>query len=610
MGVRNPGLDQAQMAIVSHQDDDILFMSRDLQAQINSGNPMTTVFMTAGDAGLDPNYWQERENGAKAAYAEMAGYDAWVDETIQIIVDGEIFEVATSFLADRPEIRLYFLRLPDGPGGNGTETQGYQSLEKLWMGEIDQLTSVDGTSEYSRQDLLDVLNVLMDTHQPGGLMVQDPYSRYSAGDHSDHQYAARFSMLAQQYYDAPHTVTSYIGYAIRNLPETVFGADYERSLSIFREYAVHDYRTIRGYDMDGTPLVLRSYEGYLARQHVVDDYGTYWLNEFGVLSGSWSRTNTERLLADVSGDGVADLVGFGTTGVRVSGATMIGFNESREWSADFTQRAGWRVTRHERELGDVDGDGRADVVAFGEHGAYVALSNGAGFDAGQLWLNDFGYVAGWRVGRNERLVADVNGDGLDDIVGFAAQGVRVGLSDGTAFGRGTLWTDEFMFRAANIDPTRHEREAADVNGDGRADLILFGEQGAYVALSNGTGFDAAELWINNFGAQPGYGGWKVGTNERHVADVNGDGMADIVGFGAGGVWVALSNGHSFEPGTRWQVGAFARAENWDPARHLRQVADVNGDGMADIVWVDDYGARVSISTGNSFVLQTYDDFVF
>ena len=42
---------------------------------------------------------------------------------------------------------------------------------------------------------------------------------------------------------------------------------------------------------------------------------------------------------------------------------------------EFGQRAGeWRVDRHPRMLGDVTGNGRADIVGFGETGVHVAVT--------------------------------------------------------------------------------------------------------------------------------------------------------------------------------------------------------------------------------------------
>ncbi len=58
------------------------------------------------------------------------------------------------------------------------------------------------------------------------------------------------------------------------------------------------------------------------------------------------------------------------------------FAQPEIWSHDFA----WDSNRAQpRMLADVNGDGRADVVGFAAHGVYVSLSSGAGFDAAGRW---------------------------------------------------------------------------------------------------------------------------------------------------------------------------------------------------------------------------------
>jgi Matrixin/FG-GAP-like repeat/Putative peptidoglycan binding domain len=91
---------------------------------------------------------------------------------------------------------------------------------------------------------------------------------------------------------------------------------------------------------------------------------------------------------------------------------------------------GWRVERHPRFLADLTGDRRADIIGFGDAGPYVSLNNGNGtFQPIQLVFDNFGYVAGgWRVERHPRFLADLTGDGRADIIGFGDAGVYVSLS--------------------------------------------------------------------------------------------------------------------------------------------------------------------------------------
>jgi chromate transport protein ChrA len=128
------------------------------------------------------------------------------------------------------------------------------------------------------------------------------------------------------------------------------------------------------------------------------------------------------------------------------------------------------------------------------------------------------------------MLADVNGDGLADIIGFGYRGTYVALSNGAGFDTPTTWIANFAYGAGGwISQDKYPRMLADVNGDGLADIIGFGYRGTYVALSNGAGFDTPTMWITNF--TYGAGGW-ISQKEfpRIVFDLNGDSKADIIGL--------------------------------------------------------------------------------
>ncbi|AKJ03495.1 Rhs family protein [Archangium gephyra] len=269
---------------------------------------------------------------------------------------------------------------------------------------------------------------------------------------------------------------------------------------------------------------------------VVQLYGdVLWSREFGY-DASWRVEYHPRTAADVNGDGRADIVGFSHGGVIVALSTGSGFTPGQLWLADFGYTASWRVEYHPRTLADVNGDGRADIVGFSHGGVIVALSTGTGFTPAQFWLADFGYTASWRVEYHPRTLADVNGDGRADIVGFSHGGVIVALSTGTGFTPGQLWLAEFGYNASwRVE--YHPRTLADVNGDGRADIVGFSHGGVIVALSTGTGFTPAQFWLASFGYSAG--DWRVEKHPRTLADINGNGRADIIGFGNAGVYTHL-----------------------------------------------------------------------
>jgi hypothetical protein len=286
-----------------------------------------------------------------------------------------------------------------------------------------------------------------------------------------------------------------------------------------------------------------------------------------------------------------------------------GFATQTRWSTNFGNAAGaggWSNDVNIRMLADVNGDGRQDVVGFAGDGVRVALSTGNGFATQTRWNTYFssgsGAEGGWSNDLHIRTMADVNGDGKQDVVGFGNDGVHVALSTGTSFSTQTLWYSGYFggASAGGWSNDVHVRMLADVNGDGKQDVVGFSTIGVHVALSTGTSFSTQALWYSGyFGSGASAGGWNNTVHIRTMADVNGDGKQDVVGFGNDGVHVALSTGTSFSTQTLWYSGYFggASAGGWNNTAHLRIMADVNGDGKQDVVGFADDGVHVALSTG-------------
>ena len=84
------------------------------------------------------------------------------------------------------------------------------------------------------------------------------------------------------------------------------------------------------------------------------------------------------------------------------------------------------------------------------------------------------------------------------------------------------------------------RFVADLTGNGRADIVGFGLDGVWVSLNNGNGtFEPPNMVLSAFSSHTG---WMIERHPRFLADLAGDQRADIVGFGDAGVWTALNNG--------------------------------------------------------------------
>ncbi|MHA7287976.1 FG-GAP-like repeat-containing protein [Arthrobacter sp. MDT3-44] len=327
------------------------------------------------------------------------------------------------------------------------------------------------------------------------------------------------------------------------------------------------------------------------------------VDNFAYSAGGWRVEKHPRFLADVTGDGRADIVGFGDAGVWVSLNNGNGtFKAPAKVVDNFAYSAGgWWVEKHPRFLADVTGDGRADIVGFGDAGVWVSLNNGNGtFRAPAKVVDNLAYSAGgWRVEKHPRFLADVTGDGRADIVGFGDAGVWVSLNNGNGtFKAPAKVVDNFAYSAGGWRVEKHPRFLADVTGDGRADIVGFGDAGVWVSLNNGNGtFRAPVKVVDNFAYSAG--GWRVEKHPRFLADVTGDGRADIVGFGDAGVWVSLNNGNGTFKAPAKVVDNFAySAGGWRVEKHPRFLADVTGDGRADIVGFGDAGVWVSLNNGD------------
>lgn len=251
-------------------------------------------------------------------------------------------------------------------------------------------------------------------------------------------------------------------------------------------------------------------------------------------------------------------------------------------------------------VADVNGDGAPDIVAFDYANDTVItwLNLGSGtFNAAITTPLDQtnGFAA-------QTFLADVNGDGKADLIYTTtvsqsntsttiALEVQLGAGDGT-FGTAADAKVQQLTIPASVNLQQQSGfTLADLNGDGKLDIALalpedFGQNGTYVvttALGNGDGtfgtlgtttpISAAVAGINlgRFTIVP------FTTAGIYIADVNGDGNADVVSDINGVLEVALSTGSN----------TFSAAVTSDESA-IDDVAsgailDVNGDGKPD--WV-------------------------
>jgi hypothetical protein len=132
-----------------------------------------------------------------------------------------------------------------------------------------------------------------------------------------------------------------------------------------------------------------------------------------------------------------------------------------------------------------------------------------GFAAVNTWLSSQ-YGTGTWTDNNlyPRMLVDVNGDGLPDIVGFSPQNVYVAINAGNNTFNAPIYalSDQFSVAKGYADNKTAPRFVVDVNGDGLPDIVGFHANGVYVSLNNGNGtFAAPQLVLaNQFGPNQGF----------------------------------------------------------------------------------------------------------
>jgi len=270
------------------------------------------------------------------------------------------------------------------------------------------------------------------------------------------------------------------------------------------------------------------------------------------------------------------------------------------------------AARSYQQLVDLDGNGVLDYAYPSEPGLlppwghWMVRRNSPNGTATSTGLTRSG---------DNFLTLDYNGDGHGDILQFV-QGNGLQLLRGRAT-TPYLELGSFVVGISNLpagidDPLDENAVAADINGDGRDDIIWTHADKLYARISGAGGGDPEEIQLEaGPGSLPGYLGCSPrAENALQVQGVDGarlrvvqfdsDGRADILlrrhyryecedtqglSFASDFAWYVYSYGSDgwFKAHKRKKFYAQDTANGQESAIEFLRVVDINGDGLSDLV---------------------------
>lgn len=298
------------------------------------------------------------------------------------------------------------------------------------------------------------------------------------------------------------------------------------------------------------------------------DYRSYGLRTPGNLSINPYNV----LLSDLNGDGLLDVLMAGST------ANSLGvlLNQGRGVFLDGGE-ALYNVNQAVRVfVADLLGTGQKDVLVG--NGDRMDLLRAGADGALTLRKSYPSYYAG--------PVGDIDGDGKLDVLAFDLTAFD-GNSSYMALLRGTGDANEPLRvqprpAAFPINGFVYFARLLDMNRDGRLDLVTVTNNSAAVLLNNGDGtFASASYFIH-----------PATTRAIGVADVNGDGWPDIATVAEGQDTVSLELNQKNDPmmTTKWKgMGGTLTYKFPGRALYSPLLLDLNGDQQPDLVVGDSAG---------------------
>ncbi len=305
-------------------------------------------------------------------------------------------------------------------------------------------------------------------------------------------------------------------------------------------------------------------------------------------AGSWGVA-----VGDLDGDGKPDVVA-GNCCNSVVGVTVFLNNGDGTLKAGVNYGSGGGLQYV--QLADMNGAGKLDIVASDHQNDNISVFLGNGDGTFQAPVSYYAFNSG---SPGALAVADFNGDGRPDVAVIVGGEVDILLNTGT----GALVLADTHF----LTGYGTSLAVADINGDGKLDLLVTQDDGnVAVLLGQGDGT------FQEVAGGPVAFGDSIG--DITVGDFNGDGKLDLAvtisdccdsTYHTQAIAVALGNGDGtfqtpvqYQPSTLhpFTYNAASPQVNFPDPSGIRAV-DINQDGKLDLVWANKNYGTIAIAYG-------------
>jgi hypothetical protein len=315
--------------------------------------------------------------------------------------------------------------------------------------------------------------------------------------------------------------------------------------------------------------------------------GTYYLPGTSITIPGVTSTDVFATPGDMNGDGYPDILDRTLAGnLMLIGGASIPTDEGYRTA----QSAGgiWTQITQLVAPGDFDGDGKPDVLTEGADGA-LWVRSGTG-RANPLFGTATKIGWGWNVYSHVIAAGDLNDDGKGDLLGirpdgtlwfYAGTGKLSATNSGYMPARKVGWGWNTFSGVVG---------AGDLNGDGKDDLVAYRQDGSAV-FYGGTGvIDEKHQGYN--------AGVSIGSVAVPVADAvapqdfNGDRKADLmIRKSDGDLLLYPGNGKASGEGTMFQA-PYRIGTGWSVFQSISGVGDADGNGTMDLLAVRPDGSAL------------------